>query len=483
MTIRTLLVSAAALMCVVPVGAQQPEQPPAQMAPKKLVTPISRADLADVYLRFERALNQHPPKDATAINKAFDGATLQFFSGTFGDTARTICQLTDGLLYGDAVTSNRAFASSLKVSIVPAVLRLDEPAPPAIRVEPMYAAQAVGAVSIKIVGADGRIVLERPVTEPRALIAADPGAFRVGTYRVQVFAGDEGLFSTRFVVTDRSLNVVRDELLKKLDSAAKATAELDQAIGACRSRINLLTDLPSADNSAEFLSDPTELRALTTAEVEAILSGKDPYHDRRGDYWRTISLKGAEVPCRMYAPASLPKSGAPVIIAMHGMGGDEAMFMDGYGAGEMKRIAEKRGFLLICPRTEFMTGNPLALEQVIAAAGYCYDIDRSRVYLLGHSLGAMTAGGLSAQRPDKVAAACLIAGTGRFSKGKPVPPTLVISGEFDPLMRADQVRAGVKQGVDAGMPVELRLIPGRGHTLIVGEQLDSAAEWLLKHKK
>lgn len=456
--------------------AQPPEPPSTQ--PIRL----SRADLADVYLRFERALSDHPPKDATQINQEFDRATLQFFSGTFNDSAKMLCEAIDGLKFGDAVTSNHAFASSLKVTVVPPVLRLDQPSPVAIRVDPMYKVQPVGAVQIRVVAADGRVAFEKPTTESKAMIVADPKLFKPGTYRVQVCSGDEALFSTRFVVADRSLDAVRDELLKKLEPASGGSAAIDQAIVACRARINLLTDSPSSDNPSQFMADPSELLVQTAAEVAEILSGKDPYHDRRGDYWRTIAFKGAEIPCRIYAPSSLAKA-APVIIALHGAGGDEAMFMDGYGAGVLKQLAEKRGFLLISPRTEVMIGNALALDQVIAAAGLCYDIDLKRVYLLGHSLGAMASGGLSAQRPDAIAAACLIAGTGRFSKGKPVPPTLVIAGELDPLMRADQVRAGVKQGTDAGLPIELRMIAGRGHTLVVGEQLEPAVDWLFKHKK
>ena len=69
------------------------------------------------------------------------------------------------------------------------------------------------------------------------------------------------------------------------------------------------------------------------------------------------------------------------------------------------------------------------------------------------------------------------------SKGKAVPPTLVIAGELDPLMRADQVEAAVMKAKKDGLAVEWRMIKGRGHTLVVGEQLESAVDWLLRHKR
>lgn len=484
MTIRTIVALAAALLLGTSLVARQPRAQPSPLPPTQPIR-LNRADLADVYVRFEKALREHAPKgeEAAEVNRAFDRATIQFFSGTYSDSAKVLCETTDRLIFGEAVTPNRAFASSLKATVVPAVLRLDQPTPVVIRVEPLYPAQPVGAISIRVIAADGRIAFTQTATETPAMIAADPKAFVSGTYRVQVCVGEEALFSTRFVVADRSLNAVRDELFGRLEPAPGGSAAIEQAIAACRARIGLLTDSPSPEDSSQFAADPGELRVQVATEIDAILSGHDPYHDRRGDYWRTIAFKGVQIPCRIYAPASLPKTNVPVLIALHGEGGDEAMFMEGYGAGVLKQVAEKRGFLLICPRTEMMIGNAPALDQVIAAAGYCYGVDRSRIYLLGHSLGATAAGGLSVQRPDSIAAACLIAGAGRFSKGKPIPPTLVIAGELDPLMQADQVQASVKHGKDAGLPIELRMIPGRGHTLVVGEQLESAVDWLLRHKR
>ena len=97
---RSLVALFASLMSASCLVAQPPEPPSTQ--PIRL----SRADLADVYLRFERALSKHPPRDATQINQEFDRATLQFFSGTFSDSAKMLCEASDGLKFGEAVTSN-----------------------------------------------------------------------------------------------------------------------------------------------------------------------------------------------------------------------------------------------------------------------------------------------------------------------------------------------------------------------------------------
>lgn len=40
----------------------------------------------------------------------------------------------------------------------------------------------------------------------------------------------------------------------------------------------------------------------------------------------------------------------PLLVVLHGAGGDENMFPEAYGAGIIKRIAEKHGLLVASPR-------------------------------------------------------------------------------------------------------------------------------------
>ncbi len=480
------LACAAVIVQSVCAGVAPAWQPPEPKASQPATARPTRADLAQVYLRFEQAMQSHPPAAAEVadINRAFDSATLQFFGGTYSDSIRILSETTDRVIFGDAVTSNRAFASSLKISVSPPVMALTDPAPVTVKVEPLYPAQPVGAVTVRIVAPDGREVFHASTTEIRASFTVNAAKFTAETYRAEIAAGDDVVFSSRLVVSDQSLNQVREDLLKRLSTAPAGTAGLELALSACRSRIKLLTDSPSVEESAQFLADPTALRKPLDQEIAALLESRDPYRRKPGDYWREFSLKGLDLPSRIYAPAKASGSDpVPLLIALHGAGGDESMFLDGYGAGVLKSIADKRGLLVVAPRTELLIGNATILDELIAAIGQDYQVDTSRIYLLGHSLGAGAAAGLSVQRPDTIAAACLIAGFGRFSPGKPIPPTLAIAGELDPLMKASQVEAGAAKAKAGGLPVELRMIKGRGHTLIVGEQLPEAIDWLLKHRK
>lgn len=466
--------------------ASQPASPPASApAPRPASPPrLTRADLAEAYLDVERALRAHPPgENAAEINRLFDEATLKFFSGQ--PAAQTLRELADRLCFGDEVTPNRAFASSLKVSLVPPVLSLAQPSPILVNVSPMYDAPAVGAVAVRVQSPTGKVVFESTCTGP-ADFSLSPSKFGVGVYRVQLYCADEVRYTARLIVTERSLNATRDELLKSLDAAEAALeparrAPVAQALAACRARASLLSDAPSPQNPTEFLADPISLREEVERETALIAKGQDPYINRRGDYWRTLSFQGVEVPCRILAPTS-GDGPFPLVFTLHGAGGDENMWPDGYGAGELKTLVERHRFIAISPRTELLIGNAVLFESLIDSAASLYPIDRARVYLIGHSLGAMASTSLGTQRPARIAALCLIAGMGRFSANAKLPPTLVLSGEIDPLMRAEQVEAGVNDARRAGQNVELRMIKGRGHTLLVGEQMPEAFAWLLKHK-
>ncbi|MBX3376135.1 MAG: hypothetical protein KF678_03930 [Phycisphaeraceae bacterium] len=467
-----------ALLAIVPVAwgqAPAERQPPAR---------LSRADLADLYLDVERALRANPtPPGAAEINRLFDQATLRFFGGM--NVAESIREVADRVRFGDEVTPNHAFASSLRVSASPAVMCLERPEDVTIRVEPMYDVPPVGAVGVRVMAPSGKVVLDSAVTEARAEFRIEAGKFGVGTYRVELLSGQAPRFTARLVVTERPLNAVRDELLKELATIGEPEEGgpiAAESVAACRARIQLLTDTPSKDNSAQFMADPIALRREVEREIEALRAGKDPYRDRRGDYWRVFTFRGAEVPARVLAP-STGQGPFPVIFALHGAGGDESMWAEGYGGGQLAALVEKHKFIAVCPRTELLIGNSALFDAVFKTTADLYPIDRARVYLMGHSLGAMASTGIASQRADSIAAVCLFAGMGRFPARGSMPPTLIVAGELDPLFSARQVEAGVARAKEAGLPVELRMLKDRGHTLLVGEELPGAVGWLLRRSR
>ena len=72
---------------------------------------------------------------------------------------------------------------------------------------------------------------------------------------------------------------------------------------------------------------------------------------RHGQFWLSVpnSTHGA-VPCRNFVPKGLAKDKpVPIVVALHGHGGDENSFFEQYGAGRVVAECEKRGWVLIAP--------------------------------------------------------------------------------------------------------------------------------------
>ena len=65
------------------------------------------------------------------------------------------------------------------------------------------------------------------------------------------------------------------------------------------------------------------------------------------------ALPGDEVAAdvvRVQVPRDMKKGqSVPLVLALHGAGGSENMFFDGYGDGKVARLCAERGWLLAAP--------------------------------------------------------------------------------------------------------------------------------------
>lgn len=214
--------------------------------------------------------------------------------------------------------------------------------------------------------------------------------------------------------SDQTLSVVgklkaRLEFLQKsADALPLITTDGESA----RALIQLLDQL--AQKSVPETNLPA---ARLLAESEAALRetslGRGYYGQRKtGQFWLTLALPGISVPVRLLAPAAA-KSGAslPLVIAMHGAGGSENMFFDGYGQGKIAALSESRGWLLVSPRgTPGFTPN--RASQIIDAIDKLYAVDRQRVFVIGHSMGAAQAIASASATPARFAAVAALGGGG-----------------------------------------------------------------------
>jgi len=468
----------------------------AAKAPPELA-PVTRADLGFAYLRLEQTYFADPPTDSeriAEINRAFDTATKQFFSGKFAKTIAEVNKLTAGLVK-DQPAESLAVALSIKPVIQPAVVNLQRSETIEAKLSSIYPVavptETVFEFSLRPQG-QSEPALSQPIrfaTSSEERLAATvtfdrskqlaPGAYDL------VVSSDDGAMAVVGLtnVVRKSLDQIRQQNENRLAAIETDATELRSAIATCRSRNALLQDQPSAENSSQFLSDLAQLAAEVDREIQEIADGNDPFRRRGGDYWRTIETEQEDkpIPLRVYAPKqALGDDAVPLVITLHGAGGDENMFFAGYGAGRIKKLADQFGFLVASPATRALGGKPERFDALVGELAADYSIDSNKIYVMGHSMGGFATITLASKRAEQIAAACCLAGGGNPGKTS-IANTLIIAGELDSVVPTIALKNGARQAQEAGLPVEFRVEENFGHTLLVGAVLPEAVEWLLGH--
>jgi len=185
-------------------------------------------------------------------------------------------------------------------------------------------------------------------------------------------------------------------------------------------------------------------------------AGPDP-----GFSSRTIRVSGIERAYLVRVPSVLPAAGAPVVVMLHGHGGNAKGLI---GEGKMRaapykawiQIADLQGIVLVAP--DGLPGsngkqgwndcredavNPkgddvVFLSAVVEAVGREVSIDRSRVFFAGTSNGGHMALRMAVERPDLAAAVAAVAAAmpARSECKEPKAPVRVLfmNGTSDPLV-------------------------------------------------
>ncbi|MGH9176449.1 MAG: alpha/beta hydrolase-fold protein, partial [Vicinamibacterales bacterium] len=232
---------------------------------------------------------------------------------------------------------------------------------------------------------------------------------------------------------------------------------------------------------------------LATAEAVAATanSGKNPFTGRTGGFERHYVLEAADeiMPYRVYVPTGYDGTRAyPLIVALHGLGASEDSFMDGYSKS-VPTLAEQRGYIVVAPlgfRVDGFYGFSLSTDaspadrrrvelseqdvmEVLQRARTDYKIDDSRIYLMGHSMGAIGTWAIAAKYPAVWAALAPFSGLGSpesIEKFRHIPQ-IVVHGDADPTVNVsgsrNMVEAMKKLGVDH-LYIE---VPGGNHLNMV----------------
>ncbi len=231
--------------------------------------------------------------------------------------------------------------------------------------------------------------------------------------------------STKTPTPEPSADSLRTNLVNATLKSTLATASALQ-----KNRLQE-TDYPILDRITfcEQLADPN-------APADTILQ-----HARTADTWISLARGNKSVPVRLRAPQQTdnPTTPLPVLFLFHGAGGSENMFFETYGAGRAVREATSRGWLVVAPG-QGLLGLALDLPDLLNALETSFPIDRSKVMLLGHSMGAAQVIRQVQKHPNIPVAAVALGGGNRFTPpnspspgntSHPTPKWFVAAGSDD----------------------------------------------------
>lgn len=149
------------------------------------------------------------------------------------------------------------------------------------------------------------------------------------------------------------------------------------------------------------------------------------------DCWLTLVQEKRRVAVRLRAPANISEP-LPVLFLFHGAGGSENMFFETYGAGRAVHEGIQRGWLVVAPRLGF-AGPGLECGAILDELSKCFPIDRKRVMMIGHSMGAGQVVRQATLDPTLPAALAALGGGARPGKLPEVAklPWFIGAGELD----------------------------------------------------
>jgi len=443
-----------------------------------------------------------------------------------GNTGEMRRQFAKGmaLLAKDEWTPARDFRQSLVLrsertvvdSAVPYALRLEQIYRPEITLTPALTAKVTirkrtpparpgsapvpAAPSRELATFDGlsRDLRESPFAMELDLAAVDEGAQVI---EAEVFDGTTSLGAVSLgVFVSKGL----DAKLKAIETAAAAAPE------AVRADVSYPGDfIKNVNRGRVELADFNV--ALEIGKAEALLSeskgGKDPFKGRTGDFERHYWLQGANeiMPYRVYVPKGYSATKAtPLVVALHGLGGNEDGFFDNYSQLP-PQLAEKHGFLLVAPlgyrrdgfygsgmmggsdaasrrRREYSEKDVLEVLRLMRAG---YNVDESRIYLMGHSMGAIGTWALASKFPQTWAAAVAFSGVGAATLAEPMKAIahFVVHGDADNTVNVSGSRNMVAALKNAGANVTYIEVAGGSHTDMVVPNLPQAFEFLAAQRK
>lgn len=443
--------------------------------------------------------------------------------GRTGEVRRLLAKGT-ALLAGRTWTPESEFTASVVIrtpavvfdSARPHVVRLEQIFSPAIELtQPLTAKVSLRERSLAPAGQPvrpGVVVKElgsvdgvgRDLRDAPFAMDIDVAGVEDGTYQlwVELAEGTRSLGAVTLAVHARK---GLDQLVAALEAdAAKAPADvrddilypIDRMRQVNRGTLELRTFNPDADFAAAQ-------QVAATART-----GRHPFTGRTGDFKRHYRLASANeiMPYRMYVPTSYTGARAyPLIIALHGLGGTEDGFFENYDRA-FPPLAERHGYIVAAPlgyRVDgsygWGVGQPPAdpavrrlqerseadVMEVLRIVRQQYKIDDARIYLMGHSMGAIGTWRIAPKYPQIWAALGTFAGAGTPATLERIRhlPQFVVHGDNDATVNVQGSRAMVAKAKELGMETVYIEVPGGTHGNVVAPNFPGLFEFFDRHRK
>jgi len=184
----------------------------------------------------------------------------------------------------------------------------------------------------------------------------------------------------------------------------------------------------------------------------------------------TIEFGGKKRAYYLYVPENLP-SKPPLILTLHGSSRDGSSLVE-----KWKDIADKEGFILAGPnslnssRWSSTDDSEDFLREIVEQLKGRYSIDPKRVFLFGHSAGAVYALNLSMSQSEYFAATAVHAGSWRSSEelnivrlAKRKTPIAIFVGDVDQYFPIDSVKKTEELLKSNQFPVQVTIMKGHDH--------------------
>ena len=232
--------------------------------------------------------------------------------------------------------------------------------------------------------------------------------------------------------------------------------------------------------------------AAANAILDALEAGRDPFADKRGDLRKAYrsAVDNTLQPYRLFIPEQYDGTKpSPLVVALHGMGGDESTFFDQYG-GTLKREAARVGLMVVCPKgrdsaSMYRGAAEQDVMDVLAEVERDYRIDAKRIYLMGHSMGGYGTWSVAMAHPEVFAALGPISGGGDPSGMVKIRhiPEYVVHGDDDRTVNVAQSRRMVEAGKKAGANIVYNEIPGGSHVSVAEPAFGPMLEFFARQRK